>query len=164
LGHEGPFFHVGPRRSRGRYGKKRTQVPQKSAKVDILPISIYLVVVLYRHKHCRPQKVELDLACRDSTTTNIFNGMSFPAQDSKNILKVCSALLFRKERLFRNIIFVVTRHYYFVANIISNRVTRYNKNLLSYICGICQQFLALLDDGNSRTKFGFWFDEIFCTA
>jgi hypothetical protein len=39
-------------------------------KVDILPISIYLVVVLYRHKHCRPQKVELDLACRDSTTTN----------------------------------------------------------------------------------------------
>jgi hypothetical protein len=50
--------------------KKRTQVPQKSAKVDILPISIYLVVVLYRHKHCRPQKVELDLACRDSTTTN----------------------------------------------------------------------------------------------
>jgi hypothetical protein len=51
--------------------KKRTQVPQKSAKVDILPISIYLVVVLYRHKHCRPQKVELDLACRDSTTTNI---------------------------------------------------------------------------------------------
>jgi hypothetical protein len=34
-----------------------------------LPISIYLVVVLYRHKHCRPQKVELDLACRDSTTT-----------------------------------------------------------------------------------------------
>jgi hypothetical protein len=35
-----------------------------------LPISIYLVVVLYRHKHCRPQKVELDLACRDSTTTN----------------------------------------------------------------------------------------------
>jgi hypothetical protein len=24
---------------------------------------------LYRHKHCRPQKVELDLACRDSTTT-----------------------------------------------------------------------------------------------
>jgi hypothetical protein len=49
--------------------KKRTQVPQKSAKVDILPISIYLVVVLYRHKHCRPQKVELDLACRDSTTT-----------------------------------------------------------------------------------------------
>jgi hypothetical protein len=30
---------------------------------------IYLVVVLYRHKHCRPQKVELDLACRDSTTT-----------------------------------------------------------------------------------------------
>jgi hypothetical protein len=44
-------------------------VPQKSSKVDILPISIYLVVVLYRHKHCRPQKVELDLACRDSTTT-----------------------------------------------------------------------------------------------
>jgi hypothetical protein len=44
-------------------------VPKKSAKVDILPISIYLVVVLYRHKHCRPQKVELDLACRDSTTT-----------------------------------------------------------------------------------------------
>jgi hypothetical protein len=37
--------------------------------VCILPISIYLVVVLYRHKHCRPQKVELDLACRDSTTT-----------------------------------------------------------------------------------------------
>jgi hypothetical protein len=71
LGHEGPFFHVGPRRSRGRYGKKRTQVPQKSAKVDILPISIYLVVVLYRHKHCRPQKVELDLACRDSTTTKV---------------------------------------------------------------------------------------------
>jgi hypothetical protein len=71
LGHKGPFFHVGPRRSRGRYGKKRTQVPQKSAKVDILPISIYLVVVLYRHKHCRPQKVELDLACRDSTTTNV---------------------------------------------------------------------------------------------
>jgi hypothetical protein len=51
--------------------KKRTQVPQKSAKVDILPISIYLVVVLYRHKHCRPQKVELDLACRDSTTTKV---------------------------------------------------------------------------------------------
>jgi hypothetical protein len=49
--------------------KNRTLVPQKSAKVDILPISIYLVVVLYRHKHCRPQKVELDLACRDSTTT-----------------------------------------------------------------------------------------------
>jgi hypothetical protein len=49
--------------------KKRTQVPQKSVKVDILPISIYLVVVLYRHKHCRPQKVELDLACRDSRTT-----------------------------------------------------------------------------------------------
>jgi hypothetical protein len=73
LGHEGPFFHVGPRRSRGRYGKKRTQVPQKSAKVDILPISIYLVVVLYRHKHCRPQKVELDLACRDSTTTKVYS-------------------------------------------------------------------------------------------
>jgi hypothetical protein len=52
--------------------KNRTQVPQKSAKVDILPISIYLVVVLYRHKHCRPQKVELDLACRDSTTTKYF--------------------------------------------------------------------------------------------
>jgi hypothetical protein len=52
--------------------KKRTQVPQKSAKVDILPISIYLVVVLYRHKHCRPQKVELDLACRDSTTTKTY--------------------------------------------------------------------------------------------
>jgi hypothetical protein len=70
FGARGSVFHVGPRRSRGRYGKKRTQVPQKSAKVDILPISIYLVVVLYRHKHCRPQKVELDLACRDSTTTN----------------------------------------------------------------------------------------------
>jgi hypothetical protein len=54
--------------------KKRTQVPQKSAKADILPISIYLVVVLYRHKHCRPQKVELDLACRDSTTTKFFLG------------------------------------------------------------------------------------------
>jgi hypothetical protein len=36
-----------------------------------LPISIYLVVVLYQHKHCRPQKVELDLACRDSTTTKL---------------------------------------------------------------------------------------------
>jgi hypothetical protein len=57
--------------------KKRTQVPQKSAKVDILPISIYLVVVLYRHKHCRPQKVELDLACRDSTTTKTVNGVFY---------------------------------------------------------------------------------------
>jgi hypothetical protein len=57
--------------------KKRTQVPQKSAKVDILPISIYLVVVLYRHKHCRPQKVELDLACRDSTTTNNKNPIAY---------------------------------------------------------------------------------------
>jgi hypothetical protein len=43
-----------------------------------LPISIYLVVVLYRHKHCRPQKVELDLACRDSTTTNIFEVLLGP--------------------------------------------------------------------------------------
>jgi hypothetical protein len=58
--------------------KKRTQVPQKSARVDILPISIYLVVVLYRHKHCRPQKVELDLACRDSTTTKVYSdGLTF---------------------------------------------------------------------------------------
>jgi hypothetical protein len=72
--------------------KKRTQVPQKSAKVDILPISIYLVVVLYRHKHCRPQKVELDLACRDSTTTKniavavvrLFNSCSL-----SSMLEVC---------------------------------------------------------------------------
>jgi hypothetical protein len=84
LGHEGPFFHVGPRRSRGRYGKKQTQVPQKSAKVDILPITIYLVVVLYRHKHCRPQKVELDLACRDSTTTNGVIHWHHPATSSGN--------------------------------------------------------------------------------
>jgi hypothetical protein len=37
-----------------------TQVPQKHAnrKVDILRISIYLDVVLYRHKHCSPPKVE----------------------------------------------------------------------------------------------------------
>jgi hypothetical protein len=43
--------------------------PQKPAKVDIMLISIvYLVVVSYRHKHCTPQKDELDLACRDRTT------------------------------------------------------------------------------------------------
>jgi hypothetical protein len=32
---------------------------------------------LYRHKHCRPQKVELDLACRDSTTTNNLKNMAW---------------------------------------------------------------------------------------
>jgi hypothetical protein len=63
--------------------KKRTQVPKKSAKVDILPISIYLVVVLYRHKHCRPQKVELDLACRDSTTTKIQKEALHERNDSR---------------------------------------------------------------------------------
>jgi hypothetical protein len=46
FGHEGPFFHVGPRGSRGRYGIKTEQVPQKPLSlprpVDILLISIYL--------------------------------------------------------------------------------------------------------------------------
>jgi hypothetical protein len=48
LGHEGPFFHVGPRRSRGRYGIKTEHACQ--GQVDILRIFIYLVVVLYRSK------------------------------------------------------------------------------------------------------------------
>jgi hypothetical protein len=74
-------------------------VPKKPAKVDILPISIYLVVVLYRHKHCRPQKVELDLACRDSTTTNYNNHALHQASFGK--FKLDTSLELHVARIWR---------------------------------------------------------------
>jgi hypothetical protein len=61
---------------------------QKPAKLDISRISIYLVVVLYRHDHSSCQKVKLDIACRGRTTTKFTNYLKVKLKISKTIENV----------------------------------------------------------------------------